>query len=116
MATVAKWVAIGIVLFFVWASWQSCQDEPVAEKPSCDRFDMELAAEDHVRKQLVAPATADFNTSGPQALQWEGDTANYVNWVDSENRFGAKLRLYFKVWLVCRNGEPVVVDARYEGG
>lgn len=106
--------SISLLLLLAWGPWAACgSTDPDTE---CDRTDYEIAAEHHVKRQLVSPASADFNLAGPQSLQFNGDTANYVNWVDSENRFGAKMRLYFKVWMRCRNGKVEILDAAYEGG
>lgn len=109
-------LCIAFLVLFTWGICESCSTADTRSAPECTRVDYEIAAEQHVKRQLVSPASADFNPSGPQSLQFSGDTANYVNWVDSENRFGAKLRLYFKVLMRCRNGNVEVIDAAYEGG
>ncbi|HRH69028.1 MAG TPA: hypothetical protein PLB89_05955 [Flavobacteriales bacterium] len=82
-------------------------DEAMA-KEKCDGVDLAIAAEQYVKAQLKSPATAEFSGYQDNMVQFENDEYSYLGYVDSQNGFGALLRMHFKVWMSC-DGEKITV-------
>jgi hypothetical protein len=81
-------VVIGLVIFY----FVGCGDEP-QEKKAHTKSDALIASIQFVKKELKAPATADFNYGSEQSVTQVNDSVFMVNsYVDAENSFGAKLR------------------------
>jgi hypothetical protein len=90
------------------ASWE-------LQSPGCDAVSAATTAEFYVKRQLKSPKTADFASYNQDNVKRLPDgRITYVSYVDSQNAFGATLRMYFKVWMECRSGGLTVVDAKYE--
>lgn len=120
MSDLAKYLVGAVFGLIIFLNMDKCSGDAPAEreKPKlpCDWVDYIHEAETYIQRRLVAPATADFNYGAGDMLKYNGSEVTYVNYVDSENRFGAKLRLYFKVWMRCNNGEVEVFNSQLEEG
>lgn len=67
-------------------------------------FDAYVACRVLVKRELVAPSTADFPPTSKVSIDQDGDNFIVAGYVDAENALGAKVRTNF----VC--------DITYEGG
>jgi len=65
-----------------------------------------VAAEGHVEGRLVSPGSADFGGQKPDVCTKETSPGHWavVGWVDSQNRFGAKIRSNFVCHLKYEKG------------
>jgi hypothetical protein len=81
-----KNVIITVVALFFLYSCGSGSDEPT-------KLDAEIEVQYYVEDQLKAPSTAEF---GLAEVTDNGDGTFFVsNYVDSENGFGAKIRMNY---------------------
>lgn len=105
--------AIGVVLFFLFSiagSNTNSSSDREAEKAQNDCEDKGLAfvmAQKFVKKELKAPATAEFPrpTDSEVTTVYMGNCTHEVRaYVDAENSFGAKMRNRFYVKLQNEKG------------
>lgn len=81
---------------------------------ACNDVEAATAAEQYMLKQLRSPKSAEFASFNPDNVKYVPDTVTYVSYVDSQNGFGATLRTYFKVWMLCGSGGLKVLDVKME--
>ena len=91
-----KWIlfaAIGVILIMLVAG---CDTE-MREAPRQDALGAYTAAKMYVKERLRSPATADFpwRRAEDVATFLGDDTYKVVSYVDSQNGFGAVVRMYF---------------------
>ena len=98
-------VAIALLaLVLVMAIMHEPADPAERERRVCSvdgGGDARTMAQQFVRRQLVAPSTAEFPT-GMSRVQhvYVGDCEHTIgSWVDAQNRFGAMLRTHYRVGL-----------------
>lgn len=89
-----------VALLFIGAGYWAWPGESKQEKTSKVAFDhkaMEVDAyvmsQEFIKKQLKAPATADFPLGSDGHVKYMGDSVFYIeSYVDAQNSFGANLR------------------------
>jgi GTP1/Obg family GTP-binding protein len=109
--------SLGLLVMFVALAFgssdsrtpqQTAQDQEQRAQRQCeDKITAFLMSQDFVKKQLKAPATADFPrfTNEDVHVNYLGDcTHDVVAYVDAQNSFGAKIRSNYHVKLRNEKG------------
>lgn len=82
-----------IIGYITWPSKSASKDKHEAEDISKLDVDAYVMSEEFIKKQLKAPATADFPTGSDGRVKYLGDSVFYIDsYVDAQNSFGANLR------------------------
>ena len=96
-------VSFGI-LFLVLAITCGGPDDPEAlkaQRESDRKFTAEVLARQFVEQRLKSPASADFGLE-PKTKKTSDSTYVIMNFVDSENEFGAKMRNHFMCTVLLK--------------
>jgi hypothetical protein len=80
----------------------------------CDATSASTVAEHYVSNNLKSPSQASFAPHNDANVKNDGSRITYVGYVDAPNSYNAVQRMFFKVWMECRDGGLVVVDVKFE--
>jgi hypothetical protein len=99
-------VSIIVVVVFVFIVFKcSCSndspEELKAQKESERELTAKVLARQFVEEKLVSPGSAEFGYDS-KTTKLNDSTYSIINYVDSQNAFGAKLRTNFKCDVVLR--------------
>lgn len=82
-----------IIGYITWPNQSVLVDKPETEDISKLDVDAYVMSEEFIKKQLKAPATADFPGGSDGRVKYLGDSVFYIDsYVDAQNSFGANLR------------------------
>ena len=96
--SIGRIVFVIIFLFFaIWGLIDKISDISHYEKDYSQ--EAYTAAKFYVNKQLKAPATADFPMYDKNFITHHNDSYTVSSYVDAENSFGVKGRLYYTVTM-----------------
>ncbi|MFR8294096.1 MAG: hypothetical protein ACLVAU_07895 [Ruminococcus sp.] len=96
--SIGRIVFVIIFLFFaIWGLVDKISDIASSEKDYSQ--EAYTAAKFYVNKQLKAPATADYPMYDKNFITHHNDSYTVSSYVDAENSFGVKGRLYYTVTM-----------------
>lgn len=88
------------------AAWE------IPDFAGCDGPSAAMVAEHYIKARLKAPASADFSGYDPRNFSFTQNRYIYTGYVDSQNGFGAMIRMNFRLVMECRSGGLIVVDVQ----
>ena len=90
---IANVIAWGILILIIYLAINSASSEKDYSQEAY------TAAKFYVNKQLKAPATADYPMYDKNFITHHNDSYTVSSYVDAENSFGVKGRLYYTVTM-----------------
>ena len=101
-----------VVIFFVWLFYPSSNSKKDDDKPT----KQSAVVQSHlcVKDYLKSPATAEFPFQPDETIEQTNDSTFVVlSYVDSQNSFGALVRMYYKCKVIySSNGNARCEDVK----
>jgi hypothetical protein len=87
-------------------------DRAAVPAPEHDAMEADTVCRQFVSKRLLAPASAEFASGSDRTVTHQGDGRyRVVAYVDSQNRFGAMLRMPYTCDVTWQSGDMWTLNA-----